>query len=161
MEIERKFLVKELPEHLEKYEAKQIEQAYLCTNPVVRIRKKNEDYILTYKSSGMMERIEEEMPLTKEGYEHLREKADGNIITKTRYLIPQENGLVIELDRFLGIFSGFLMAEVEFETVEQAKAYEPPKWFVKDVTYDKNCHNSCMSQMSKEKVEQFLKVYVL
>lgn len=159
MEIERKFLVKQLPDDLEYYEARKIEQAYLCTNPVVRIRKKDDDYILTYKSSGMLERIEEEMPLTKESYEHLREKADGNIITKVRYLIPEESGLTIELDCFLGTFEGFVLAEVEFESVEQAKAYIPPEWFLKDVTYDKNCHNSNLSQMTKEQVEKFLEEY--
>lgn len=39
MEIERKFLVKKLPDNLEQYEYRQIEQAYLNTNPVVRIRR--------------------------------------------------------------------------------------------------------------------------
>lgn len=159
MEIERKFLVRQLPDDLEHYEARQIEQAYLCTNPVVRIRKKDDDYILTYKSSGMLERIEEEMSLTKESYEHLREKADGNIITKIRYLIPEENGLTIELDCFLGIFEGFVMAEVEFDSVKQAKVYHPPEWFLKDVTYDKNFHNSNLSKMTKEEVEKFLEKY--
>ncbi len=159
MEIERKFLVKQLPDDLEFYEVRQIEQAYLCTNPVVRIRKKDDDYILTYKSNGMLERIEEEMPLTKESYEHLREKADGNIITKIRYLIPEESGLTIELDCFLGSFEGFVLAEIEFESVEQANSYEPPEWFLSDVTYDKNCHNSNLSQMTAEEVEQFLEKY--
>ena len=50
MEIERKFTVKKLPENLENYEKKELEQAYLCTNPVVRIRRSNEEYYLTYKS---------------------------------------------------------------------------------------------------------------
>lgn len=159
MEIERKFLVKQLPDNLENYEVRQIEQAYLCTSPVVRIRKKDEDYILTYKSSGMLERIEEEMPLTKESYEHLKEKADGNIITKIRYLIPEENGLLIELDCFLGVFEGFVMAEVEFESIEQARAYNAPEWFLEDVTYDKNCHNSNLSKMNEQEIGEFLERY--
>ena len=33
MEIERKYLVKTLPENLENYECKQIAQGYLCTSP--------------------------------------------------------------------------------------------------------------------------------
>ena len=36
MEIERKYLVKTLPEHLEQYQSKKIAQGYLCTAPVVR-----------------------------------------------------------------------------------------------------------------------------
>ena len=96
MEIERKFTLKKLPENLEQYEKREIEQAYLCTGPVVRIRKSNEEYILTYKSkkgivlseNATARSCEEvELPLTKKAFEHLREKADGQIIKKTRYLI--------------------------------------------------------------------------
>ena len=38
MEIERKYLIRELPERLEQYPCRQIEQGYLNTDPVVRIR---------------------------------------------------------------------------------------------------------------------------
>ena len=60
MEIERKYLVKTLPENLENYECKQIAQGYLCTSPVVRIRRSNDTYYLTYKGEGLM--VREEYP---------------------------------------------------------------------------------------------------
>ena len=82
MEIERKFLIRQLPEHLEQYPCRHIEQGYLCTNPVVRIRKQDDAYFLTYKSGGLMAREEYNLPLTAEGYEHLRPTADGLLITK-------------------------------------------------------------------------------
>ena len=56
MEIERKFLIKALPDDLDSYPCVHIEQGYLSTNPVVRIRKQNNDYILTYKGKGMLAR---------------------------------------------------------------------------------------------------------
>ena len=80
MEIERKFLIKKLPDNLTSYKARKIEQAYLCTDPVVRVRRDNDDYYLTYKSRGMIVREEYNLPLTKEAYGHLLAKADGNII---------------------------------------------------------------------------------
>ena len=98
MEIERKFLIKKLPDNLTSYKARKIEQAYLCTDPVVRVRRDNDDYYLTYKSRGMIVREEYNLPLTKEAYGHLLAKADGNIITKTRYEIPEKDNLTIELD---------------------------------------------------------------
>ena len=58
MEIERKFTLKSLPENLEQYPCHHIEQGYLNINPVVRIRKQDETYILTYKGKGMMAREE-------------------------------------------------------------------------------------------------------
>ena len=92
MEIERKFLVKKenLPENLEQYPCKVIEQGYLCTEPVVRIRKSNDNYYLTYKSKGLLAREEYNLPLTKEAYEHLKLKADGIVISKVRYVIPEK-----------------------------------------------------------------------
>ncbi len=47
MEIERKFLITELPENLTQYNCRRIEQGYLCTAPVVRIRRQDEEYYLT------------------------------------------------------------------------------------------------------------------
>ena len=122
MEIERKFLLKELPD-LTAFEFHKIEQAYLCTGPVVRVRREDENYYMTYKGGGMMAREEYNLPLTKESYEHLREKADGNVISKTRYLIPLEvQDLVAEVDVFEAPFAPLILAEVEFESEEQAKS---------------------------------------
>lgn len=145
MEIERKFLIKYLPDQLEDYTCISIEQAYLSTDPVVRIRKSNDNYTLTYKSKGFLSREEYNMPLTKDSYYHLREKADGNIISKKRYLIPYDSTLTIELDLFLEPFETLILAEVEFDTEEQAKAFLPPDWFDTDVTYSKEYHNSYLS----------------
>ncbi len=146
MEIERKYLIHSLPERLEQYESKQIEQGYLCTNPVVRIRRSNENYILTYKGEGLMVREEYNLPLTKEGYEHMCGKADGILIKKTRYLIPLTDRLTIELDVFSGELEGLLLAEVEFETEEEANSFIPPAWFGEDVTFSDKYHNSTLSK---------------
>lgn len=146
MEIERKFLVKNIPHNLDDYPCHCIEQAYLCTKPVVRIRKDNDDYYLTYKGFGKMVREEYNLPLTKDSYAHLLTKADGNIITKKRYDIPIGNNLTAELDVFEGVFSGTILAEVEFASVEEAENYIMEDWFLSDVTNDTNYHNSTMSQ---------------
>lgn len=145
-EIERKYLISNIPEHLEDYPFHDIEQAYLCTNPVVRIRKQDEEYFLTYKSKGLMKREEYNLPLTKEAYEHLREKIDGKLISKRRYLIPFGK-YTIELDRFFSPLPDLLLAEVEFSSEEEALAFEAPLWFSKDVTSCPEYHNSQMSQL--------------
>ena len=144
MEIERKFLIKTLPSNLNTYEKKHLEQAYLCTAPVVRVREEGEEYILTYKGKGLMVREESNLPLTKEAYLHLREKADGNIISKTRYFIPEKNGLTIELDVFEGVHAPLIMAEVEFPNEKAATNYIPPEWFGEEVTNNPAYHNSNM-----------------
>lgn len=158
MEIERKFLIdqKELPSDLEKYPHNELEQAYIITEPVLRIRKKNDAYILTYKGPGLMKREEVEFPLTKEAYEKLLTKTDGNIITKTRYKIPDRDNLTIELDIFHGLFEGIYLAEVEFPDEETALSYTPPEWFGKEVTDENTFHNSSLSQMDSNEITQFL-----
>lgn len=147
MEIERKFLIERLPENLTEYPFHLIEQGYLCTSPVVRIRRQDDDYYLTYKSKGMMVREEYNLPLTAEAYEHLRKKVDGNIITKKRYLIPLDGNLTIELDVFSAPLAPLKLAEVEFSSEEEAKAFVPPAWFGEDVTFSGCYHNSYLSRL--------------
>lgn len=146
MEIERKFLIPSLPDDLSTYDQHHIEQGYLCTAPVVRIRKEDDLYYMTYKSKGMMVREEYNLPLTKESYEHLKPKADGIVISKTRYLIPYNDALTIELDVFHDDYEGLWLAEVEFDSEEAANAFQPPAWFGEDVTFDGRYHNSAMSK---------------
>ena len=148
MEIERKFLIKQIPKDCTSFPCRQIEQAYLNTDPVVRVRRDNEDYYLTYKGKGLLSREEYNLPLNKEAYEHLLSKADGIILTKKRYMIPVpvNEHLTIELDVFEGHYNGLILAEVEFSTEEEAKAFNPPSWFGEDVTFSGEYHNSRLSK---------------
>lgn len=146
MEIERKYLVKELPKHLEQYPVKVISQGYLNTDPVVRVRRSNDKYTLTYKGKGLMVREEYNLPLDKEAFDHLVTKIDGILIQKRRYLIPLDEKYTIELDIFEGELAPLQLAEVEFETEEEANSFVPPEWFGEDVTFSTAYHNSTLSK---------------
>ena len=146
------FLVKELPSNLTSCEYRQIEQGYLCGNPVVRIRKKNQEYILTYKSRIGVEQVdgvcacnEVEVPLTEESFLHLREKIDGILIEKTRYLIPYQE-YMIELDVFHGCYEGLVIAEVEFPSIEDSNHFVKPEWFGENVSDDGRYSNRALSE---------------
>ena len=145
-EIERKYLIKQVPENLASYPFHEIEQGYLCTEPVVRIRRQDEDYYLTYKSKGLMIREEYNLPLTKDAYFHLREKIDGRLISKRRYLIPLDP-YTIELDVFRSPKDDLILAEVEFPSEEEALQFTPPAWFGEDVTNSSLYHNSHLSTL--------------
>lgn len=164
MEIERKFTISKLPENLSSYPCRIIEQAYLNTDPVVRIRREDDSYYLTYKGKGLLAREEYNLPLNEESYYHLREKADGNIISKKRYVIPivypqldvthmsvsvkdfDQISLSVELDIFDAPFSPLVIAEVEFPDKETAESFVPLDWFSQDVTNDPAYHNSNLSR---------------
>lgn len=142
MEIERKYLIRRLPENLSQYQCKKIAQGYICTNPVVRIRKSDDEYYLTYKGNGLMAREEYNLPLTQEGYEHMLPKIDGRLIEKSRYLIPLDGKLTAELDIFEGDLAPLIIVEVEFDSLDAANSFIPPEWFGEDVTESRKYHNS-------------------
>lgn len=173
MEIERKYLIKEIPFDVTCYPCHIMEQAYISVNPVIRVRQSDDSYILTIKSSGLIAREEFELNLNKDEYINLLAKTEGNIISKTRYLLPLSeiekassdisnetltnyNNLVIELDIFSGLFDGLKYAEVEFANLEDANSFIPPKWFLKDVTTDIKYHNSSLSSMDKSDIIDFI-----
>ena len=145
MEIEKKYLIKDLPENLEQYAFHKIEQAYLNTDPVVRIRKQDDSYLLTYKGKGLMVREEYNLPLSQEGYEHMLPKVDGRLIEKSRYLIPLDENLTAELDIFEGDLAPLILVEVEFDSVDDANSFTAPDWFGEDVTESTKYHNSSLA----------------
>lgn len=150
MEIERKYIIPSLdtlPFSLNDFPVQKLEQGYLCTAPVVRIRRSDDDYILTYKSKGLMVREEYNLPLTKESYQHLKTKIDGRLIIKKRYRIPIENGLTAELDVFEDPLAPLMLVEVEFPDEESANRFLPPSWFGEDVTFSSLYHNSTLSRL--------------
>ena len=165
MEIERKYLVHEIPVDLTKYQVKHMEQMYVSVKPVIRIRRR----VLTVKSKGLLIRQEFEMDLDEDEYRNLRCKADGNIIEKDRYIIPLsdtdgtcgdsevDRKLKIELDVFDGIFGGLTYAEVEFPEEKFANTFVPPTWFGRDVTEDGIYQNSALSGMDRRDIDSFVK----
>lgn len=146
MEIERKYLVNNIPENLNSFPCRIMEQGYLNTAPVIRIRKDNENYELTYKSDGLMTRREINLPLNQISYEHLLTKIDGRLIRKRRYMIPLSDGLTAELDVFEEDLAPLVLAEVEFPDESLAMSFSPPDWFGEDVTFSGKYHNSYLSQ---------------
>lgn len=150
MEIERKYLVRTLPSDIGSCQYVDIEQGYLCTSPTLRIRKMGDACILTVKekvhtgSSAIVNR-EEEFYMSKESYDQLRSKCVGTLISKTRYSIPLDGGLVAELDIFHLNHEGLVLVEVEFPTETAADAFVPPSWFGADVSADSRYRNSFLA----------------
>lgn len=163
VEIEKKYKVIELPKDIENYKKIEIEQSYLNhgSKPTLRLRKYNEDeYILSYKSRKKEYRDdlsvcdEVELPLSKESYEHLKNKVDGRIIYKTRYIIPLENGLKVEIDKFKDFFDGVCFAEIEFISEEQANSYKIPDWLGEDISNQKRVKNGYMAIYAQD-IEEY------
>lgn len=136
IEIERKFLVERLPDHLDDHPFREIEQGYLAiTDEVeVRVRRYGDEAFLTVKSSGGQERIEEEIEIDRRRFDALWPLTDGRRLEKRRYAIPAGDGLTLELDVYHGRLEGLLTAEVEFGSLADAAVFVPPEWLGRDVT---------------------------
>lgn len=151
-EIERKWLIKvsDIPYNLKDGVEQKIVQTYLSFSPEIRVRNINdgEKYILTIKSDMSVDgltRDEKEYYISEDEYNNLLKKQEGNTIVKTRYQIF-DNGNIMEIDIFENQLKGLAYMEVEFETEEKARAFETPKWVIKDVTDDIRYKNGYLAR---------------
>jgi adenylate cyclase len=55
-------------------------------------------------------------------------------------VLPHD-GLEIEVDVYQGELEGLIVAEIEFDSEEQARGFEPPDWLGDDVTGDERFLN--------------------
>ena len=145
-EIERKFLLKELPD-LSKLPFDEIEQGYLSFAPEIRIRKKEEKYFITKKSEGTKIREEIEISIDHITFEILSSLVQKNLVKKTRYKITLDNGIIAELDIYHEQLEGLVVVETEFPSNEEAEKFVAPTWFGKDITEDKRYKNKNLAQI--------------
>jgi adenylate cyclase len=138
VEIERKFLVDRVPDGVDAGE--RIEQGYLVVGEdgvEVRVRRRGDATVLTVKSGPGMVRTEEELAIDERRFESLWPLTDGRRLTKTRHVIPLEDGLAAELDVYDGAHEGLLTAEIEFPSIAASEAFQPPAWLGREVTGDR------------------------
>ncbi len=128
-EIERKFLVKEMPRGLGDYLASEINQGYLAVtddDTEIRIRKKGDGYYETVKSGKGLKRKEVEIEIGEKVFNALWPLTEGMRVEKTRYDIPY-GGHVVELDVYSGGLAGLVVAEVEFADGGRERKVHPSR----------------------------------
>jgi len=149
VEIERKFLVSNIEECLLRSQGScRITQGYLSLDPArtVRVRHTDLQCHLTIKGLSNAKgdtRLEFEHSISQEEAEHLISLSLGNVIKKTRFLVPFGDH-VFEVDVFEGFLSGLILAEVELRSSEEV--IEFPHWLGKEVTGDQRFYNSQLAQ---------------
>jgi adenylate cyclase len=142
-EIERKFLVKWLPDGLKRSRSFVIEQGYLATESAgrqVRIRKRGHTASLTFKARRDSHREEREVKLSPKQFAALWPGTAGRRLRKVRYEIPWQN-VLIELDIYRGRHAGLVVAEVEFPNRASCRRFKAPWWFGREVTGEKRYSN--------------------
>jgi adenylate cyclase len=141
-EIERKFLVvgdawRSLAE------GTHYRQGYLSSvkERTVRVRKAGDTGTLTIKGVSMgatRPEYEYEIP-ADEAHEMIDQLCETPIIEKNRYRIPHGD-VTWEVDEFLGVNKGLVVAEVELDSEDQT--FEKPDWIGEEVTANPKYFNA-------------------
>jgi adenylate cyclase len=149
IEIERKFLVKNLDFKTESFEKKYIKQGYLNSNKnrTVRIRVSDDQAFITIKGKSNpagISRFEWEKEIPFSEAEELLLLCEPYLIEKQRYLI-KKGPHTFEVDFFLSDNLGLIVAEIELGT--EKEKFEKPSWLAKEVTGELKYYNSSISKL--------------
>jgi CYTH domain-containing protein/CHAD domain-containing protein len=144
-EIERKFLVAEMP-RAESGETT-IEQGYLALDAEaeVRLRRIGGELLLTAKSGHGEVREEVEVPIEPGAFAALWPLTAGRRVRKVRHFVPLGDGLRAEIDVYDGALDGLRTAEVEFDSTAAADRFSPPPWLGKELTGDARFANQTLA----------------
>jgi CYTH domain-containing protein len=146
IEIERKFLLGELPCALAFARRRAILQGYLAIDgdTEVRVRRTPAGSTLTIKHGSGEVRVEEELELGAREADALWELTEGRRLQKTRRVM-RVDGHDVEVDEYAGALDGLVVAEVEFIDEESSRAFEAPAWFGREITGDRAYANRNLS----------------
>jgi CYTH domain-containing protein/CHAD domain-containing protein len=144
-EIERKFLVAEMP--WAQSGETEIEQGYLALDErgEVRLRRAGGELLLTAKSGHGEVREEVEVPIAPGAFEALWPLTAGRRVRKVRHYVPLRGDLRAEVDVYAGALDGLRTAEVEFDSREAADRFEPPPWLGTELTGDERYANRSLA----------------
>ena len=150
MEIERKFLISEYEKNklsLNAVQSHRLIQYYVQVGDVEERFRMQDDicfHTVKRKVDAGLQREEVESVCTANDFEVNKHSRIGNIIEKTRYILPYGK-YKIEIDVFSGALDGLIVGEVEFPTLDEANAFIPPDFFGVEVTMNKAYKNQSLA----------------
>lgn len=145
MEIERKYLLSELPPREILGPSVPIRQGYIdAGDPEIRVRQKGSEFFLTIKSGAGVRRQECEVRIPAATFERLWPLTEGARVEKTRYTVPHGD-VRWEIDEFRDALAGLYLAEVELAS--ESEAVTPPAFLsiARDVTEDPRYKNKSLA----------------
>ncbi len=139
MEIERKWLIDRFPEELPVLREASVRQGYIAVRPTVRIRESvsraGSKWVLCFKGAGTLAREEVETEISHELFERLTAFTGTDLVTKEYRVFALPGGEELEVSLVdAGRPTAFFYAEVEFPTVEAARAFVPPPFLGEEKT---------------------------
>lgn len=133
-EIERKFLVAKMP-NLRGIKKVSQERYFIQRGDLFEEGLKRKDSFFSYESKFTLspqEKTREKIFITKEEFDALKEKGT-QILERDSYLLSKKKP-VISIKKYKGIFRELVLAEVEFDSIEELKSFKPLDWMGIEVT---------------------------
>jgi CYTH domain-containing protein len=156
MEIERKFLVKILPD-LTNIKPEIWERYFLELGKIEkRISKIDAKYFYEVKTDVNKLMIEKEIrEISKNEFDELKKKAIKNLKRKS-FLISDKPKISIKI--YENEYEGLIRAEFEFESENEAKIFESPEWVGKEITKTELSRDGKLIKLKREEFLKLLKV---
>lgn len=150
-EIERKFVLSNVPAPELLGEPVSMRQGYLAQDGEVAVRVRVADRVatLTVKAGSGLERVELDVPIDPGAADALWPSTAGRRVVKRRYRVALDDsgapGLVAEVDVYADHLDGLCTVEVEFASTDDAERFTPPAWFGREVTGDPAWSNASLA----------------
>lgn len=162
IELEKRFLVKELPDNIFASPSKEIIDQYIPKNSVhayVRVRKNGDHMMITKKKpiEGDSNRLKEETIVLDEAEWRALSSLPAKTLHKTRYFY-EWNNYVLEVGVFQGDLKGLVLVDVEFSSPEDMDSFTPPDWFLAEV-HDEEFAGGWLCGKTLSDLEEKLKKY--
>jgi CYTH domain-containing protein len=151
VEIERKFVVENVPANWKRAKSSRIVQGYLPlvdSGLEIRLRRKGAQRVLKIKAGHGRSRLEEEINVSDRQFRALWPLTQRARIAKRRYKVDS-SGHVIEMDVYEGPLRGLITAEVEFKTHRESRLFRPPTWLSQEVTGNRRFSNQVLARRQR------------
>ncbi len=165
IEYERTYLLRYIPKNLEKYPNKEYVDIYIpksIKHPVLRIRKRSDEYEITKKYpvdwQDTSKQYEFTIPITKEEFIELEANLEGKRAIKQRYFYKYK-GKIIEIDVFKGNLKGLILADFEFDSEKAKNQFKLPDFCLADVTQEKTVAGGMIVGKKYTDIEPILAKY--
>ena len=161
IELEKTYLVKEIPENLKNCEFKEIIDVYIpksSEHPKLRLRKNGDKFELTKKepvNEGDASHQEEQtIKLTETEFNALND-LEGKRVRKLRYYFDY-NSRTAEVDVFQDALKGLVIVDFEFATIKEKDKFEMPDFCLIDITQEVFVAGGMICGKSYEDIEDDL-----
>lgn len=142
-EIEKTYLVQQLPGDIFMSKKNYIKQGYLPTpsdSVEIRLRQDNNGYNQTTKTlvhTGDYSQFDEaSLTLTEPEFSSKWPQVT-DVLEKLRYVYPLPGSVRAEVDLFTDDLLGLMIVEVEFPSEDLLEQFTKPSWFGRDITQER------------------------